>query len=204
MKKIIIGFFLLLTTISAQDEAAPKWSIYAGVTSMSIDGNSAFSKANRVIGNSYGITYAINKRLTIGMGYSSRGAKAQLNKYNAQDVFEGLDLVGTPLSGDVEVVANAIEFWSSVTLLDKWGFSLWTGPIFSHIYSYDITDVDDDITISEDGAEADYGLMFGASFPLQNKLGLNIGYYQSIYQHGIKDDSSPKFNNLFLELSYKF
>ena len=55
------------------------------------------------------------------------------------------------------------------------------------------------LTISEDGAEADYGLMFGASFPLHNKIGLNIGYY-----HGIKDDPNPKFNNLFLDVSYRF
>ena len=193
MKKIILSLFLL-TTIFAQDEITSKWSVYTGVTSMGVeDGDS------RAIGDSYGIAYTVNKRLTIGMGYSGRGSKAKLNKYNAQDTFENLDLHGAPLSGDVEVVANAIEFWSSVILLDKWGFSLWTGPIYSHIYSYDITDVDDDLTISEDGAEADYGLMFGASFPLHNKIGLNIGYY-----HGIKDDPNPKFNNLFLDVSYRF
>mgnify|MGYP001251849542 FL=1 len=193
MKKIILVLFFL-TTIYAQDEITSKWSIYSGITSMGVeDGES------RLIGNSYGIAYTVNKRLSIGMGYSGRGSKAKLNRYNAQDTFENLDLVGVPLSGDIEVVANTVEFWSSVILLDKWGFSLWTGPIYSHIYSYYITDVDNDLTLSEDGSEADYGLMFGASFPLHNKIGLNIGYY-----HGIKDDLNPKFNNLFLDLSYRF
>ena len=56
-----------------------------------------------------------------------------------------------------------------------------------------------DVAYSEDGAEDDYGLMFGASFPLQNKLNLNVGYY-----YGLKEDPNPKFNNLFLELGYQF
>ena len=86
MKKIILGLFLL-TTIFAQDEITSKWSIYTGVTSMGVeDGDS------RAIGDSYGIAYTVNKRLTIGMGYSGRGSKAKLNKYNAQDTFENLDL----------------------------------------------------------------------------------------------------------------
>ena len=192
MKKVILSL-LLLATINAQDEINSKWSLYTGVTSMGVkDGDS------RAIGNSYGIAYFVNKRLTIGMGHSGRGSKEKLNKYEVNHTFENLDIPSSSFTGYVEVVANAFEFWSSVILLDKWGFSLWTGPIYSHIFSYDITD-QNDLTISEDGAEDDYCLMFGASFPLQNKIGLNIGYY-----HGIKEEPNPKFNNLFLEISYRF
>ena len=60
------------------------------------------------------------------------------------------------------------------------------------------------MTYNRNGSENDYGLMFGTSFPLRNKLNLNVGYYHGIKRH---DDPqpppNPKFNNIFLELGYQ-
>ena len=204
MRHLVLIIALFLTISFAQDETSSKWSMYAGVTSMGVEDGD-----NRLIGRSFGVAYAVNKKMTIGMGYSGRGAKVQFDKYGGQRVFKEIEpLLGVVVGREAEVQANAIEFWSAFTLVDKWGFSLWTGPIYAHIYSYDImiseggmykTNPTYDVAYSEDGAEDDYGLMFGASFPLRNKLNLNVGYY-----YGLKEDPNPKFNNLFLELGYQF
>tara|TARA_B100000470_G_scaffold119081_1_gene91871 strand:+ start:57 stop:668 length:612 start_codon:yes stop_codon:yes gene_type:complete len=203
MRHLVLIIALFLTISFAQDETSSKWSMYAGVTSMGVEDGD-----NRLIGRSFGVAYAVNKNMTIGMGYSGRGATVEFDRYGSQYSFKELHILGLVKSREAEVQANAIEFWSAFTLVDKWGFSLWTGPIYAHIYSYDImiseggmykTNPTYDVAYSEDGAEDDYGLMFGASFPLQNKLNLNVGYY-----YGLKEDPNPKFNNLFLELGYQF
>ena len=207
MRHLVLIIALFLTASFAQDETSSKWSMYAGVTSMGVQDDFVWN--DRLMGNSFGVAYAVSKRMTLGMGYSGRGTVVKFNKYGSQHTFKELNMPLDIIEGrGAKVQAHAIELWSAVTLLDKWGFSLWTGPIYAHIYSYDImiseggmykTNPTYDVAYSEDGAEDDYGLMFGASFPLQNKLNLNVGYY-----YGLKEDPNPKFNNLFLELGYQF
>ena len=58
----------------------------------------------------------------------------------------------------------------------------------------------DGFTISWTESDNDYGLFLNGSIPLQDNLGLNIGYYMGFREIGVDD----KFNNLWLELGYSF
>ena len=48
-------------------------------------------------------------------------------------------------------------------------------------------------SFTEEIEESDYGLMIGATLPIKNKLGMNIGYYHSL--------DEMEFNNVFIELN---
>ena len=201
MRHLVLIIALFLTASFAQDETSSKWSMYAGVTSMGVQDDFVWN--DRLMGNSFGVAYAVSKRMTLGIGYSGRGALVKFNKYGSQHTFKELNMPLDIIEGrGAKVQAHAIELWSAVTLLDKWGFSLWTGPVYSHFYSYDVED--GDVTYNSNASENDYGLMFGTSFPLRNKLNLNVGYYHGIKRHDDpKPPPNPKFNNLFLELGYQ-
>ena len=90
---------------------------------------------------------------------------------------------------------DGIEFWMSYTLFDNDNFSLWTGPVYSVLYELTEEIQADDFTESftEEIEESDYGLMIGATLPIKNKLGMNIGYYHSL--------DEMEFNNVFIELN---
>ena len=180
MKKIII-FLLLITTVFAQDESSSPWSIYGGITS------GGFEDADgRSTGLSLGVGYQLNDNLSIGGGLSHRGGKFD-------DEVSGVD-------GNVkyEIKGNALELWSSYSLMQSERFSLSTGLIYAHIYEFEVELFGSSVTVDE--SEDDYGFYVGGSIPLKNNLGLNIGYY-----HGLKDnEDTPKFNNVWFELGYSF
>ena len=180
MKRIII-FLLFITTVFAQDESSSPWSIYGGITS------GGFEDADgRSTGLSLGVGYQLNDNLSIGGGLSHRGGKFD-------DEVSGID-------GNVkyEIKGNALELWSSYSLMQSERFSLSTGLIYAHIYEFEVKMWGASVTVDE--SEDDYGIYLGGSIPLKDNLGLNIGYY-----HGLKDtDDVPQFNNVWLEIGYSF
>ena len=93
---------------------------------------------------------------------------------------------------------DAIEFWSSYSLMQSESFSLSTGLIYAHIYQFEAKF--GPLSISESETDNDYGVYLNGSIPLQNNLRLNIGYYM-----GLKDMGNDKtFNNIWIEVGYSF
>jgi len=180
MRKIIISL-LLVTVVFAQDESSSPWSLYGGITSGSFE-----DADGRSTGLSLGVGYQLNDKLSIGGGLSHRGGK--------------FDDEVSEIDGNVkyEIKGNALELWSSYSLMQSERFSLSTGLIYAHIYEFEVKMWGASVTVDE--SEDDYGIYLGGSIPLKDNLGLNIGYY-----HGLKDtDDVPQFNNVWLEIGYSF
>ena len=56
------------------------------------------------------------------------------------------------------------------------------------------------MSFSESETDNDYGLFLNGFMPLQENLGLNIGYYMGLRDMG----GDEKFNNFWIEIGYGF
>ena len=53
------------------------------------------------------------------------------------------------------------------------------------------------------GENTDLALLFSAAYPLNEKIGLNVGYAIGLEDHG-SDGTSMKFDGLFVLMGYNF
>lgn len=217
MKKLFLLIAFGTTLVFSQD--ASKWSLYGGISSM----NTNFEEnTTNLLGTNLGFGYRFTDKLTIGMGFSQRGftgvygyddSYCYWDEYNNRICFDIEDDTdedngrgnNRPLFDDgedewygeheVSTRYEGIEFWMSYTLFENDNFALWTGPVYSVLYELTEEVEADDFTESftEEIEDTDYGLLIGATLPIKNKLGMNIGYYHSL--------DEMEFNNVFIELN---
>jgi len=182
MKKTLLVVVALLSFSFAQEASSSPWGIYGGLTSA---GSS--DSDGRISGLSIGGSYTINEKWSAGAGLSVRGGK-----YDFQDEESGIEATA-------ELKGDALELWTSYSLMQSESFGLSTGLIYANIYSTKLKFMG--LTLDEDNeSESDYGLFLNGSIPLRENLGLNIGYYM-----GLKDQGGDEtLNNLWIEVGYSF
>ena len=181
MKKTLLIVVALLSFSFAQEASSSPWGIYGGLTSAGTSDSDG-----RISGLSIGGSYTINEKWSAGAGLSVRGGK-----YDVQDEESGIEATA-------ELKGDALELWTSYSLMQSESFGLSTGLIYANIYSTKIKFMGS--TFDEDEYESDYGLFLNGSIPLRENLGLNIGYYV-----GLKDlDDDESANNLWIEVGYSF
>ena len=182
MKKILLTVVVLLSFSIAQEASSSPWGIYGGLTSA---GSS--DSDGRISGLSFGGSYTINEKWSAGAGLSVRGGK-----YDVQDEESGIEATA-------ELKGDALELWTSYSLMQSESFGLSTGLIYANIYSTKLKFMG--LTLDEDNeSESDYGFFLNGSIPLRENLGLNIGYYM-----GLKDQGGDEtLNNLWIEVGYSF
>ena len=217
MKKLLLLIAFSTTLVFSQD--ASKWSLYGGISSMNTN---LEENTTNLLGTNLGFGYRFTDKLTIGMGFSQRGftgvhgyddSYCYWDEYNNRICFDIEDDTdedngrgnNRPLFDDgedewygeheVSTRYEGIEFWMSYTLFENDNFALWTGPVYSVLYELTEEVEADDFTESftEEIEDTDYGLLIGATLPIKNKLGMNIGYYHSL--------DEMEFNNVFIELN---
>ena len=217
MKKLFLLIAFGTTLVFSQD--ASKWSLYGGISSMNTN---LEENTTNLLGTNLGFGYRFTDKLTIGMGFSQRGFTGvhryeddycYWDEYNNRICFDIEDDTdkdegrgnNRPLFDDgedewygeheVSTRYEGIEFWMSYTLFENDNFALWTGPVYSVLYELTEEVEADDFTESftEEIEDTDYGLLIGATLPIKNKLGMNIGYYHSL--------DEMEFNNVFIELN---
>ena len=181
MKKIFAMLIVLSGLSLAQDSSSSPWGIYGGITSAGTSDSDG-----RTTGLSLGVSYTLNDKMSIGGGLSHRGGQYDFL----------LDDGESTLSGDL--TGNAIELWSSYSLMQSDSFSLSTGLIYAHIYEFEV-DLGE-FSMSESDTDNDYGLFLNGSIPLQENLALNLGYYMGLRDMG----GDETFNNLWVEVGYSF
>ncbi len=180
MKKILTIFVLMSAFTFAQDNP---WGVYAGYTSGS------FTDADgRTSGLNLGISYDMSDTISMGAGMTHRGGKFNFTDEELGDESISLDLKG-----------KGIEFWMSYNLMSNDSFSLSVGPIYTHIYElqaklFGVT------IINESESDNDYGFFINGSVPINDKMAINLGYYQGLREL----DDEFKFNNFWVELGYSF
>ena len=100
MKKLILTIICLSALSFAQDESSSPWGIYGGITSAGTS-----ESDGRTTGLSLGFSRTINDKWSWGSGLSHRGAEID------------------DIDGTYELKGNAVEFWSSYSLMQSESFS---------------------------------------------------------------------------------
>lgn len=177
MKKLLACLIVLGSLTFAQDSSSSSWGVYGGLTSAGMSDSDG-----RTTGLSLGVSYVLNDKMSVGGGLSHRGGSFKDNE-------DG---------GTFDINGNAIELWSSYQLMQTDSFSLSTGLIYAHIYEYDVEM--EGLSVSIDETDSDYGLYLNGTIPLQENLGLNVGYYMGLRDMG----GDETFNNLWIEVGYSF
>jgi hypothetical protein len=179
MKKILVVFAFLSAFTFAQDNP---WGVYAGYTSGS------FTDADgRSSGLNLGISYDMNDTISVGAGMTHRGGKYN---YTDEELGDG--------SVSIELKGKGVEFWMSYNLMSNQSFSLSAGPIYTHIYEVQAKALG--LTMTDSESDNDYGFFVNGSVPINDKMAINLGYYQGLREL----DDEFKFNNFWVELGYSF
>ena len=207
MKYLLIISLAISTLLVAQDEPQiPGWGVYVGgaLNSVTMDpeqeGVTLGSQLNLpFVGVSRGIQLG-GFPLLVGAGLGKRG-----------------------YSMEMEAFGIKMESKASLDLLDFWATVPYpVGPVIAQVgFVYGIglgsgkVEIDiDGTTIEEDiegefGDETDFGLIFGAAYPINQNIGINFGYALGLKDQGEgegegEDGFGMKYNGLYLLLGYNF
>ena len=193
MKRIMTLILALSTTIFAQEvpDNFTNFGVYIGGAQLSAttvndlpDGyevGSVFAMPN--IGIYKGVmlgSFPVN----IGVGFGNRGWSTKFNSIESTVIQHYLDVMigaGYPM-GPVNL--------TGMFLL---GSSMGSGKIESDGTEIDYPDEDF-------GEFTDYGLMFGLNYPINDNIGLDVGYYLGLAEV----DDAVKYNGIAFSLGYRF
>tara|TARA_Y100000768_G_C23904413_1_gene646786 strand:- start:229 stop:810 length:582 start_codon:yes stop_codon:yes gene_type:complete len=193
MKRIITLILALSTTMFAQEvpDNFTNFGVYIGGAQLSAtyvddtpDGfevGSVFAMPN--IGIYKGVmlgSFPVN----VGVGYGNRGWSIKYNSIETTSIQHYLDIMigaGYPM-GPV-----------NLTGLFLLGSSMGSGKIESDGTELDYPDEDF-------GEYTDYGLMFGLNYPINDNIGLDVGYYLGLAEV----DDAVKYNGIAFSLGYRF
>ena len=122
--------------------------------------------------------------VNVGLGYGNRGWSIKYNSIETTVIQNYLDVMigaGYPM-GPVNL--------TGMFLL---GSSMGSGKIESDGTEIDYPDEDF-------GEFTDYGLMFGLNYPINDNIGLDVGYYLGLAEV----DDAVKYNGIAFSLGYRF
>ena len=125
--------------------------------------------------------------VNVGVGFGNRGWSIKYNSIESTVIHHYLDLmvgVGYPM-GPV-----------NLTGLFLLGSSMGSGKIESDGTETDYPDEDF-------GENTDYGLMFGLNYPINDNIGLDVGYYLGLAEVG-PSGGEVKHNGIAFSLGYRF
>ena len=201
MKYYLTIILTISSLLIAQDTPqVPGWGVYFGgaLNSASIDPlNDGFDIERELnlpfVGVSKGITFGnFPIPVLIGAGLGKRGysKKASSIDYETKWTTDWLDLwVNIPYpAGPVFLQAGFL-----------YGFDLGSGKTETTLNG-DKTEEEID---GDFGENTDLALLLSAAYPLNEKIGLNVGYAIGLEDHG-SDGTSMKFDGLFVLLGYNF
>ena len=193
MKRIMTLILALSTTIFAQEvpDNFTNFGVYIGGAQLSatyvddmpdgLEVGSVFALPN--IGIYKGVmlgSFPVN----IGVGFGNRGWSTKFNSIESTVIQHYLDVMigaGYPM-GPV-----------NLTGLFLLGSSMGSGKIESDGTEIDYPDEDF-------GEFTDYGLMFGLNYPINDNIGLDVGYYLGLAEV----DDAVKYNGIAFSLGYRF
>ncbi len=197
--KIILTILLSITTVMfAQDRPElPGWGIYAGGGSMGVLADDIEGVtwgrviAVPVIGISRGL-WAGPVPLSVGAGLGQRG-------YSQEADFFGYTM-------KTESKFTTVDLWATVPypvgpVLIQAG--LVAGISVAGTATMEMDGEETEVDLSETLPDPDLGLLVGLAVPINDNIGVNVGYAHGITNHG-DDDMKWGFNGIFALVGYNF
>ena len=201
MKYLLTISLAITTLLVAQDEPQmPGWGVYAGgaLNSITMDPEQEGVTLGSQPGLPFiGVTRGIQLGgfpLLVGAGLGKRGYSMEM------------DIFGMKMASKVSF--DLLDFWATVPypvgpVIAQVGFVYGMG-----LGSGKMEMISDETTVEEDiegdfGDETDFGLLFGAAYPINQNIGINFGYFLGLKDQG-EDEMGMKYNGLYLLLGYNF
>mgnify|MGYP001377637250 CR=1 FL=1 len=204
--KIILTILLSITTVMfAQDKPElPGWGVYVGGGSMGIVADDmegvTWSRTVGVpiLGISRGL-WAGPVPLSVGAGLGKRGYTQEMTTV---DFFTGEE--GESKS---ETQFTTLDIWATVPYpvgpaVLQVGFVM--GMSLSGTSTTDFLGTEIELALEGDMLpDPDLGLMLGLAYPINDNIGINVGYAHGLTNHG-DDSMKMNFNGIFALVGYNF
>ena len=204
--KIILTILLSITTVMfAQDKPElPGWGVYVGGGSMGIvaDDMEGVTWGRTVgvpiLGISRGL-WAGPVPLSVGAGLGKRGYTQEMTTV---DFFTGEE--GKSKS---ETQFTTLDIWATVPYpvgpaVLQVGFVM--GMSLSGTSTTDFLGTEIELALEGDMLpDPDLGLMLGLAYPINDNIGINVGYAHGLTNHG-DDSMKMNFNGIFALVGYNF
>ena len=204
--KIILTILLSITTVMfAQDKPElPGWGVYVGGGSMGIVADDmegvTWSRTVGVpiLGISRGL-WAGPVPLSVGAGLGKRGYTQEMTTV---DFFTGEE--GKSKS---ETQFTTLDIWATVPYpvgpaVLQVGFVM--GMSLSGTSTTDFLGTEVELALEGDMLpDPDLGLMLGLAYPINDNIGINVGYAHGLTNHG-DDSMKMNFNGIFALVGYNF
>ncbi len=204
--KIILTILLSITTVMfAQDKPElPGWGVYVGGGSMGIvaDDMEGVTWGRTVgvpiLGISRGL-WAGPVPLSVGAGLGKRGYTQEMTTV---DFFTGEE--GESKS---ETQFTTLDIWATVPYpvgpaVLQVGFVM--GMSLSGTSTTDFLGTEVELALEGDMLpDPDLGLMLGLAYPINDNIGINVGYAHGLTNHG-DDSMKMNFNGIFALVGYNF
>ena len=204
--KIILTILLSITTVMfAQDKPElPGWGVYVGGGSMGIVADDmegvTWSRTVGVpiLGISRGL-WAGPVPLSVGAGLGKRGYTQEMTTV---DFFTGEE--GESKS---ETQFTTLDIWATVPYpvgpaVLQVGFVM--GMSLSGTSTTDFLGTEVELALEGDMLpDPDLGLMLGLAYPINDNIGINVGYAHGLTNHG-DDSMKMNFNGIFALVGYNF
>ncbi len=204
--KIILTILLSITTVMfAQDKPElPGWGVYVGGGSMGIVADDmegvTWSRTVGVpiLGISRGL-WAGPVPLSVGAGLGKRGYTQEMTTV---DFFTGEE--GKSKS---ETQFTTLDIWATVPYpvgpaVLQVGFVM--GMSLSGTSTTDFLGTEIELALEGDMLpDPDLGLMLGLAYPINDNIGINVGYAHGLTNHG-DDSMKMNFNGIFALVGYNF
>ena len=203
--KIILTILLSITTVMfAQDKPElPGWGVYVGGGSMGIVADDIGATWGRtvgvpILGISRGL-WAGPVPLSVGAGLGKRGYTQEMTTV---DFFTGEE--GESKS---ETQFTTLDIWATVPYpvgpaVLQVGFVM--GMSLSGTSTTDFLGTEIELALEGDMLpDPDLGLMLGLAYPINDNIGINVGYAHGLTNHG-DDSMKMNFNGIFALVGYNF
>lgn len=204
--KIILTILVSMTTVMfAQDQPElPGWGVYVGGGSMGVVADDMEGVTwGRIIGVPVlGISRGLMAGpvpLSVGAGLGKRGFTQEMPNY---------DLLGEE-DGTVEAENQytTLDIWATVPYpvgpaFIQAGFIM--GLSLSGTSTSDFLGTEIELELEGDMLpDPDLGLMIALAYPINDNIGINVGYAHGLTNHG-DDSMSMNFNGIFGLVGYNF
>lgn len=188
--KVLLTILLTISTFMMAQDELPGWGVYVGgIMGSATMEEDAFEMSSVLAIPQLGISKGMSLAgipLIVGAGLGKRA-------YGVKIEFFELEM-------DSEVKMNFLDLWATVPY-PVGPLVAQAGVVYGHglgsgTQSIEGTDTDLE---GEFGDITDFGLIFGANYPVTESIGVGAGYYL-----GLKDNDGMKFNGILFNLGYNF
>ncbi len=143
-----------------------------------------------------GVSKALKENCIVGVAYTQRGVT--MSPEPTGDEFG--DLFGALL--ELEYSMDYLDFFALYPIPVQLPVKLFAGLDVAFNIKSEVTLLGETVDMSEDTESLDYGLLFGASYPINETMSVSAGYYLGLANFTGESDVTGTHNSIWTMFNY--